>query len=243
MKIARFIKKSFCAVLSVSVLFAFCACSEANYAFIQTENGNLLSVSGTEYGYLAGEDDLYYLGELVFQGGVKGEEETSMHLVYSYQTGLFSIKDDEVNNVLIRQSPDSEWFSIYRKTSLPVFDFSADNCIRLELVEGVGPSDIYGIHTTCGDGITNKSEIAEFLADVGSQQDPDEAGLYDLITGPDGRFENCRIFAMVLGFFEDEPNLAIRMPITSYNDLAYSISIEEKEYVLPAAWLERLQNS
>lgn len=243
MKIARFIKKSLCTVLSISILFVFSACTETNGVFTRTEDGNLVDVSGTEYEYLTFEGVLYYFGDLIFQGSVEGEEKTSQHLGVSYQTGLFSIKNDEANNILIRRSPNNEWSSIYRKTSLPPFDFSVDNCIRLELVLGTGNIESDGIHTTCGDGISSKSEIAEFLADVRSQIDPREAGLYDLITKPDGMLENCYMYAVIYGFFEDDPNLAIYMNITSYNDLAYSVSIEGNDYVLPTTWIERLQNN
>ena len=126
---------------------------------------------------------------------------------------------------------------------MPPFDFSADNCIRLELVSGTGNAEKDAIHTTCDDGITDKSEIAEFLSDVRSQPGPQEAGLYDLIKKPDGTLVNCYLYAAIYGFFEEEPDLAIRMEIFSFNDLAYSVSLEGKEYVLPETWLQRLQNS
>lgn len=242
MRMACFMKKSLCTVLSITILFALSACTTKNDVFTQTEDGKLISVSGVEYEHLANEGFLYYSGDLVFQGSVKEEEETSQHLGVSYQTGLFSIKNDETKNILIRHSPNSEWFRIYRKASLPPFDFSVDNCIRLELVLRTGNIESDGNHTTCGDGITSKLEIAQFLSDVRSQMDPREAGLYDLITKPDGILENCYLCGVIYGFFEDEPNLVIRMNITSYNDLAYSVSIEGNEYVLPTTWIERLQN-
>lgn len=247
MRIAGLIKKSLCLVLSIPIPFAFSACAETNSVFTKTEGGKFISVSGTEYEHLANEGDLCYLGGLIFQGSVEGEEKMSQHLGLSYQTGMFSINNDEENNILIRRAPDSEWLSIYRKTSLPPFDFSVDNCIRLELVSGnvigLGDMEREEIHTTCGDGISSKSEIAEFLADVRAQMNPREAGMYDLITKPDGMLEHCYLYAVIYGFFEEEPNLAIRMNVTSYNDLAYSVSIEGKKYVLPAAWIERLQNN
>ena len=52
--------------------------------------------------------------------------------------------------------------------------------------------------------------------------------------------ENCYTYAVIYGFFEEEPNLAIRIDVTSYNDLAYSVCIENKEYVLPNDWVQRL---
>ena len=147
------------------------------------------------------------------------------------------------DNILIRYAPDSEWFSIYRNASLPSFDFSVDNCSRIELVFENGYLENNIIHATCGDGITDKSEIDEFLSEIRSQQNPDEAGLYDLIRKPNGMLENCYVYAVVYGYFEDEPNLVTRMDITSYNDLAYSIMIECEEYVLPVEWLEKLENA
>ena len=239
----HYFKKCLCTVLSVSMFFVFSACTRTDNVFTKTEDGNLISASGTEYENIAVEGVLYYLGELIFQGSVKGEEKTSQHLGVSYQTGLFSIKNAETDNILVRCTPNSEWFSIYRKTSLPPFDFSADNCTRLELVLGIGDIENDGSHTTCGDGISSKSEITEFLSDVRSQISPSEAGLYDMIKNPDGTLENCYIYAVIYGLFEDEPNLAIRMDITSYNDLAYSVSIEGKEYVLPETWIQRFQNN
>lgn len=247
-------KKVVCVI--IALLMLLCGCthnrqldqiptenSSNNNVFTEVESGNLVSDSGIEYVQLANEGILYYLGNLEFQGSVKGEEETSQHLGYSYQTGLFALKNDETNNILIRRTPNSEWFSIYRKASLPSFDFSVDKCVRLELVLGIGNLVRDAIHTTCGDGIVDTLEIAEFLSDVRSQKDPREAGLYDLVRKPDGMFENCYRYAVIYGFFEDEPNIAIRMDITSYNDLAYSVSIEGKEYVLPNEWVQRLQNS
>lgn len=243
MKIALLMKKCFCTVLTISILFSLSACADNNYAFTQTEDGNLISVSGTEYEFLAYEYDLCYLGESTFCGRVKGEVKEFQHLGYTFQTGLFSIKDDETNNILIRHIPYNEWYSIYRKTSLPAFDFSVDNCIRFELIPELGLEESDAIHSTCGDGISSKSEIAEFLSDVRSQPNPREAGLYELAKNQDGKLENCYIGAMIYGFFEDEPNLAIRLRLTSYNDLAYSVSIEGKEYVLSEAWIQKLQNN
>ena len=38
---------------------------------------------------------------------------------------------------------------------------------------------------------------------------------------PDGSFENCYVYAVIYGYFEEEPDLVIRMQVWSYNDLAY----------------------
>ncbi len=239
-------KKAIC-LLSVLIFLLF-GCTkynqtEENAVFTKIENENLISASGVEYAHLANEGFLYYFGELEFVGAVQGEKETSQHLGLSYQTGMFAIKNNDNDNILIRHFPNNEWFSIYRKTSLQPFDFSADNCIRLEFISGIGNTEEDAIHTTCNGGISDKVEIADFLFEVRSQESPRDAGLYDLIEKPDGMLENCYVYGVIYGFFEDEPNLVIRMNITSYNDLAYSVSIGEDEYVLPELLIQKLLNS
>ena len=74
-----------------------------------------------------------------------------------------------------------------------------------------------------------------------SQQSPEAAGLYELVEQEDGFLENCYRYGVIYGFFSEEPNLAVPMTVTSYNDLAYSVSIEGRNYVLPEKWVERLR--
>ena len=216
--------------------------SSGEKTFIRNENGNIVSSSGDEYSLVANEGILYYFGELDFIGSIQGEEKTSQHLGLSYQTGMFKIKDAASDNILIRYAPNNEWFAIYRKASLPDLDIAVDNCIRLEFVSGIGNIEEDAIHTTCGDGIFEKAEIGRFLSEIRAQKDPREAGLYDMIKKPDGMLENCYVYGVVYGFFEEEPDLAVQMVVTSFNDWAYSISVEGKEYVLPAEWLQELEN-
>lgn len=227
--------------LIFSLIILLCACSHESI-FTKNENNNIVSNSGIEYTHLANEVDLYYFGNLEFVGSIHGEKKTSQHLGDSYKTGMFSIKEAENDNILIRRLPDNEWFAIYRKASLPDFDFSVENISRLEFVSGTGITEEDLIHTTCGDGITDQSVINAFLSEIRMQKDPREAGLYELIEEPDGTLRNCYFYGVIYGFFDEEPNLAVRMDITSYNDLAYSIFIEGKEYVLPTEWLEKFEN-
>ncbi len=241
MKVISFIQKSLCIVLSISTLLAFSACTKTEDIFTETKNGNIVSNTGTEYTHFAHEGQLYYLGELVFEGSVEGEPKTSEHLCVSYQTGMFSLKHAKNNNVLIRYCPNDEWAHIYRKASLPRFDFTVDNCSRLELVIEIEPFENSAVHATCGDGISKKSKIKKFLFDIRSQKSPKEAGLYDLIRKPDGMLENCYRYAVIYGFFEEEPNLVVRMEVFSLNDLAYYVRIEDKEYILPEKWIKKLQ--
>jgi len=247
MKIRYAIRRILCILLSVSIFCVFSACSNANgvytaseAAFQELENGNLISLSGEEYALVAYEGVLSPCGELTYIGGVEGDAKVCRHLGGSTPTGVFSIQGDESLNVLVRQST-GEWKSIYRKTSLPPLDYSADNCIRLELVINGDVFSIDAAHKTCGDGICDKTEIAAFLSDVRSQQDPREAGLIDMITTPSGSLNNCYTYGVVYGFVAEEPYLATSMDITSFNDLGYSIYMDDAFYVLPEEWLQRLQ--
>ena len=230
-------KKLICVV--TVLLLLLCGCS-SDVAFTEKENGVLVREDGVEYVHVANEGRLYYLGEREFVGRVAGEKRFNRHLGGKFQTGMFAIKGSENDNVLIRCLPDSEWLGIYRKASLPAFDFSVERCIRLELVMEHWDIEAHGVHTTCVQGLTDPSEIAAFLADVRAQKSPREAGLYDLVRKPDGSLENCAVNAVIYGFFAEEPNLVLLMEVTSYNGLAYSVSIEGKDYVLPASWMEKL---
>ena len=210
--------------------------------FTKLENGNLVSSEGVEYAHLANEGILYYLGETEFVGAVDGEPSVSSHLGMEYRTGMFAIKGTQSQNILIRCWPDNEWAGIYRRSDLPIFDFDAQNCVRLELVPGSFDLEGHHVHTTCGEGMVGE-QIGRFLSDIRTQLDPHTAGYYDMIKKPNGMLENCYIYATVYGFFEEEPNLVIEMPVTSYNDLAYSIEIQGQQYVLPEHWLEKLENN
>lgn len=227
----------------LTALFLFlCGCTPSNSTFKTDEDGNLISAEGVVYSHLANEGILYYFGELESVGHVRGEVKVSQHLDAMFQTGIFAIKGDANRDVLIRRRPNSEWCSIYRKASLPALDYSVDNCVRLEFVIGIGDVENDAVHTSCGEGMTIPSEIAAFLSEVQSQKSPKEAGLYDLVRKPDGQLENCYVCGVIYGFLAEEPNVAIRMTVTSYNDLAYSVSIEGKDYVLSDSWLQMLKS-
>ena len=224
------------------LLLSGCSQTEEDL-FRFNKDGNLVSPAGVEYTYLTNEEEGFCcLGNFEFAGSVEGEEKTSQHLSNSYQTGIFAIKGAENDNLLIRQAPKNEWKSIYRKASLSAFDISVDHCIRLKLISGRGEAAKDDINSISEDGITERSEVTAFLSEVRMQKDPEEAGLYDLVRKSDGMFENCYEYGVVYGFFEEEPDLAFLMPVTSYNDLAYSISIGDKAYVLPSEWLQKLEN-
>jgi hypothetical protein len=149
---------------------------------------------------------------------------------------MYTIKGND--HLLLREEPYSEWaYVVYRKASLPSFDFTPGNCSRLLLVQSFS---WVGEHVECNKGLTDQEEIRRFWEELRSQPNPDEAGLYDLVSKPDGKLENCYFCATIFGFFEEEPYLAIEIHVTSYNDLAYSVHMANEEYVLPNEWYQRL---
>ena len=210
------------------------AAAESSARFVEREDGTLIAPDGTEYVFLANEGILYYLGELEFVAYVEGEATELHHLHGTFQTGMFSIKDDPTDHLLIRVLPDSEWSAIYRKASLPDFDFSLENCCRLEFISWVemfNDGDVR--HANCGAGITDPAEIAGFLSTVRSQKSAKEAGPFG--------YQNCYTLGAVYGFFEEEPYLAVRLYVTSYNNRHYSVELYHVDRVLPEEWLWRLQ--
>ena len=123
---------------------------------------------------------------------------------------------------------------------MPSFDFTPGNCSRLLLVQSPPAYPWVGDHVECDKGLTDQEEIRRFWEELRAQPNPEEAGLYDLVSKPDGMLENCYGCAVIFGFFEEEPYLAIEIHVTSYNDLAYSVYVGNKEYVLPNEWYQRL---
>ncbi len=231
-------KKLIC--MFAALLIFLCGCSQDkgkadDATFTVLENGNILTPEGVEYSFLANEGVLSFSEyDIEFLGYVQGEAKTSQHLSSTFQTGIFGIKevksDIPLDDILIRRLPDSEWRAIYRKASLPEFDYSVDNCVILQRP--------YLLDGSC---VTDPEEIAAFLSTVRAQPDPREAGLYELVKKPDGFLENCYLYGAVYGYFEETPFLYVEMQITSYNDLAYSIEIEGKEYVLPEHLLKMFE--
>lgn len=235
-------KKLICIIAAMLILL--CGCSQDKGkadtdTFTVLENGNILSPKCVEYSFLANEGILNFSEyDIAFLGYVQGEAKTSQHLSSVFQTGIFGIKDIYFDvphdDILIRRLPDSEWRAIYRKASLPEFDYSVDNCVRLGFAS-------YHNSTLGEASITDPIEIAAFLNEVRSQPDSWEAGLYEMIKTPDGFLENCYLYGAIYGYFEETPFLYVEMQITSYNDLAYSISIEGQEYVLPQHLMEMFE--
>ena len=237
----RIIKRILCTVLLAALLVILIPHIKLHIRFFRFSSPDAITFEGTEYTYLASEPTLYYLGELEFKTALEGEPEDFEHMLGSIETGLYSIKDAEADNILVRYMPDNEWYSIYRKSSLPPLDCTADNCSRLEFVPWKSAPSEDNVCTSSDEEIIDRVEIAEFFADIRSQKTPEEAGLYDYVRQPNGFFKNCYVAGAICGYFEEEPDVYIRMTVTSYNDQAYSIKLENKEYVLPEKWVKRLR--
>lgn len=209
--------------------------------FRKGEGGTVVAPDGTEYRFLANEGILYYVGELEFQGYVEGEASELDHLGLNTPTGMFAVKGDAEHNILIRVYPDSEWFAVYRKASLPELDFTADNCSRLEFVSTRQMALGLDAQLLNGNGITGREEVRTFLSELRAQKTAEEAGLYDMVRQPDGHLLNCKTPGAVCGFFEEEPFLCVPLYVTSYNDLAWSVRLDGVEYVLPEKWIPILK--
>lgn len=90
-----------------------------------------MDASGVEYSFLAYDGELLFLNKkphlfywMVFEGSIAGEPDTLRHPGGSLQTGMYSLREDRRHDILVRVHPDSEWYTVYRKTDLPPFDFS-----------------------------------------------------------------------------------------------------------------------
>ncbi len=226
-------------LLLAALAVSLCGCVDRR-VFTKIDEEHYRSPSGTEYAFLANEGILSYFGELEYAGRAEDDPVSIPLFGGVLRKGFFALKEADDDNILIRKRPRNEWYAIYRKSSLPAFDYSVDNCSRLELIRGSSSTYADVSHRSCGDGITDGEEIAAFLADVRTQKNPEQAGLHDLVRKPDGKLENCYTAWIICGFFEEEPNVFLPMPVTSYNDLAYSVRIRDIEYVLPPEWIPRL---
>ena len=124
---------------------------------------------------------------------------------------------------------------MYVKSELLKTQVNLNNCIRFEFVKG---SLFDNEKTTISKkGIT---DCEQFLNEIKSGQKAKDAGLYDSVRQPDGMLKNCYVYGYVCGIIQEDVNIVIPLEVTSFDDKAFSIRIDDIEYVLPQEWLDKL---
>ena len=216
------------------IIFSFTACSN-NVEFTEIENKIIVATDGTEYTFVGNEGKVWCFGEREFIGRVKGEKKTFVHLTNKIKTGMYSVNGSK--DVLVRYFPDNEFAAMYVKSELMKTQVALDNCIRFEFVKGtlLNNEEI----TISQKGIT---ECEEFLNEIKSGQNAKDAGLYDLVKQPDGMLKNCYVYGYVCGVIQEDINIVVPLEVMSFDDKAYSIVIDNIEYVLPQEWINKLIN-
>lgn len=226
-------KKMFTILICLVIVFSFVACNNNNVAFTETENKTIIANDGTEYAFVGFEGRVWCFGEWDFIGHVEGEKKSFVHLTNKIKTGMYSVNGEQ--DVLVRYYPDNEFSAIYVKSDLLETEIALDNCIRFGFVKG----SLFNKDETAlsKKGIT---ECEQFLNEIKSGQNAKEAGLYDLVKQPDGMLKNCYVYGYVCGVLQEDINLVIPLEVMSFDDKAYSIKIDDIEYVLAQEWLDKL---
>ncbi len=225
-------KRVFAILICVVIAFSFVACKN-NVAFTETQNKTIVANDGTEYTFIGTEGRFWCFGERDFIGHVKGEKKSFVHLTSKIKTGMYSVNGEQ--NILVRYYPDNEFSVIYVKSDLLKTEITLDNCIRFGFVKGsLFDKDKSALSKN---GIT---ECEQFLNEIKSGQTVYEAGLYDLVEQPDGMLKNCYVYGYACGVIQEDVNIVIPLEIISYDDKAFSITIDEITYVLPQGWLDKL---
>jgi len=228
-------KKIFVIFICLVVIFSFSACTN-EVKFTETEDKTIVTIDSTEYTFVGNEGRVWCFGEREFIGHVKGEKKTFVHLTNKIKTGMYSVNCSQ--DVLVRYFPDNEFAAMYVKSELLKTEVTIDNCIRFDFVKGsLFNSDETIISKT---GIT---ECEDFLNEIKSGQKAKDAGLYDLVKQPDGTFKNCYVYGHVCGVIQDDVNIVIPLQVMSFDDKAYSITIDDIEYVLTQEWVDKLINN
>ena len=228
-------KKVFVIFICLVVIFSFSACTN-EVIFTETENNTIVTTDGTEYTFVGYEGRVWSFGEWEFIGHVKGEKETFVHLTNKIKTGMYSVHGSQ--DVLVRYFPDNEFAAIYVKSELLKTEVTLDNCIRFVFVKGLLVNNDETIISKTG--IT---ECEDFLNEIKSGQKAKDAGLYDLVKQPDGMLENCYVYGYVCGVIQEDLNVVIPLQVMSFDDKAYSITIDDIEYVLTQEWVDKLINN
>ena len=225
-------RKMFAVFICVAIVFSLSACKN-NVTFTEGENKTILAKDGTEYTMIGYEGGFWCLGEWDFIGHVKGEKKTFVHLTNRIKTGMYSVNGSK--DVLVRYFPDNEFAAMYVKADLLKKEITLENCVRFEFIKGSLSNKVPIFNS--GKGIT---ECEQFLDDIKSGEKAKDAGLYDLVKQPDGMLKNCYVYGYVCGIVQEDINIVIPLEIMSFDDQAYSIRIDDIEYVLSEDWLEKL---
>ena len=234
LKVGDDVRKLSIIFMCLAIIFSLVACSN-NVEFTEVENKTIVATDGTEYTFVGNEGRVWCFGEWEFIGHVKGEKKTFVHLTNKIKTGMYSVNNSQ--DVLVRYFPDNEFSAVYVKSELLKTEVSLDNCIRFEFVKGSLFND--KITTISNKGIT---ECEQFLNEIKNGQRAKDAGLYDLVKQPDGMLKNCYIYGYVCGVIQEDINIVIPLEVMSFDDKAYSIKIDDIEYVLPQEWIDKLMN-
>lgn len=225
-------RKIFAIFLCLTMVFSFAACNN-NVKFTETESQAIVANDGTEYTFVGNEGAVWCFGERDFIGHVAGEKKTFVHLTGTMKTGMYSVNGRQ--DVLVRYWPDSEFASIYVKSDLLKTKIALDHCIRFEFVKG-SLSD----NAEISDSKKGITECEQFLNEIISGQTAQNAGLYDLVKQPDGVLKNCYVYGYVCGVLQEDVNIVIPLEVRSFDDKAYSITIDGIEYVLSKEWIDKL---
>ena len=218
------------------IVFSFVACTN-NVEFTETENNTIVATDGTEYTFVDYAGRVWCFGEWEFIGHVKGEKKTFIHFSDMFKTGMYSVNGSQ--DVLARHFPDSEFAAMYVKSELLKTEVTLDNCIRFNFAKG----SLFNNDETIisKNGIT---ECEDFLNEIKSGQKAKDAGLYDLVKQPDGTtLKNCYVYGYACGVIQDDVNIVIPLQVISFDDKAYSITIDDIEYVLTQEWVDKLINN
>ena len=225
-------KKMSIVFLCLVIIFSFAACTN-NVAFIETENKTIVANDGTEYTFVGFEGQAWCFGEWDFIGHVEGEKKSFVHLSNIIKTGMYSVNGEQ--DVLVRYYPDNEFSAIYVKTDLLKTEITLENCIRFGFAKGsLFDKDEAALSKK---GIT---DCQQFLNEIKNGQTAKEAGLYDLVKQPDGMLKNCYVYGYACGVIQEDINIVIPLEIMSFDDKAYSIKIDDIEYVLTQERLDKL---
>lgn len=216
-------------------IFLFLASCGESGEFTETENKTIVAADGTKYDYVGNEYDVWCFGEWEFIGYVKGEKEKFVHKTAKIKTGMYSVNGNK--DILVRYFPDNEFVAIYVKSELLKKEVALDNCIRFEFVKASLFNDDKTVISNAG--IT---ECGRFLDEITNGEYAKDAGLYDLVRQSDGMLKNCYVYGYICGILQDDLNLVIPLEVISFDDKAYSITIYDKEYVLPQKWVDELTN-